>query len=740
MMLVIALLQMEAEAITRQEAEAEWSALQKSPLNEAGFRKICDLIQATGQTDINYAYQIMGELLPKIEKAQNQRWKHIVLMTWAKAELSFHHFPQADSLFRAARLNAAGSPVLYNESLVGTILLCGEQGQTDSLNKYADLAEINCTRYPDPENMSFVCTFRSAVLNDTAAMRKGFEKAIALAGKVSDKNALFTAKYNYANVLLQNDLTQRVKALEDLLQLTKDPSLNNFPPKMYERTTFSFRNPVATLYYQLMQLNMQLSDYTSAGKFADLLDEAAIKPNPNGPNAPYFNAEIATVRFYQGNIRAARQLLELSRKQFSVPEEQIPYLGYYVAAGLLAKHDLLYDKAEKYFAKFAADRDISFGFQFIPVELHYAHSLTLNRNFKKARLVFEQLKPLPGRQPYTAAGYYYYRYLADFLKATGHPVSYSDALEQALLIRDSLTSINQYRSIQQIMGRIRIAEKEQQLQQAKLESAEQRLRIQKERFIYGIAIGLSNVIVIALLFYVGYRNQKEKQRAALQQLHLQNIEKQNQLTLLQGIMQAGESERRKIADQLHDDVNSMLALASLSVSSVLEKADPVDTEKKLENTHQIISEVSEIIRNLSHQLHPLTLEKYGFGRALLELTDLVNSTGRLTLETIVDGFEDANARPGTLESNLYQIIQELIQNIIRHSQANLARLEVTRHRDVVSVILEDNGRGIFTNEGGPGQGISSIKSRIAFLEGKFEVDSKPGQGTTVVIEIPLPMT
>jgi len=249
----------------------EWNQLKTEPITQKSFRQVCDLMQSVAKTNIPESYRIFTEYLPKVKATENVRRVHVLLMSWGRAKESLNYFADAEKLFSEARENAATIPLYYRESLVGTILLYLEWGKKDSLEKYINTSEGLCIKAGDKENLSFTYTFKAmSQLNNPDTMNYYLTRAISLAQNLTDKNALFTARYNYAVIYCQNNLVKEVNELESLLQLTNDPSLNHYPPKLYERTNFSFRNAKSSVYYNLMQVNLLLTDYDDAEKYADL--------------------------------------------------------------------------------------------------------------------------------------------------------------------------------------------------------------------------------------------------------------------------------------------------------------------------------------------------------------------------------------------------------------------------------------------------------------------------------------
>ncbi|MDP4151537.1 MAG: ATP-binding protein [Bacteroidota bacterium] len=729
-----------------QQAMDEWTRLKGLPVTEGRFHEVCDLLQGIGRTNINLSYRILAEYAPIVRATGNREWLHVLLMGWAKAKESLDYFAEADSLYRAARENAiaaTGNPRLYNESLVGTVLLYAEWGRQDSLEKYAAMGETAAQRTKDRENLSFIYTFRAVSHpGDTAGMGRLLRQAIDLAATLPDKNALFTARYNYAVIYWQQNPQKQVVELGTLLELIRDRSLDH-KPKLYERTAFTFRNPGPSIYYQLMQVNLLLRDYDNAWKFAELFYDATVRPNPKGVQAPYFNAEMAIVKAYQGDFAETRKYIGQSLALFAVPEEKIPYPSYFLAKGMLAEHEGRLDETVRDY-EIAWRKGATEGLHMVPSGIFYAHGLILARRLAEAERVLGQLRQdLPVRT-YSAFGYYYYKDYAELLKAKGDLAGYAKALELFYSINDSLTNLNHYRAIEEIGARVRLRDKERQIADLNQESLVRQRNARRERTYFIIFLSLSLLVLLLLIAYAYtlYQRRRQSEQLARQKERLREnqileMEKQHRIDVMQGAMNAGETERRKIADRLHDEVGSLLSLATLNISSTLEKGrEDKQSDEKLEKAQSILSSVSTTIRDISHQLTPLIIEKYGLRKAVEELADTVNLSGKLRLRALIVGFDGKPGYPASFLHELYRILQELVHNILKHAEAGQATLELVEHPEQVSVMVEDDGVGISENVDAKGKGLGAIRSKIAYFQGQIEITRKKDRGTLIVIELP----
>jgi len=732
-----------ARSYTDAEARSAWGELKKQKITEQTFRQSCDLIQDVAQTNINISYEIFAQYVPLVKLTGNREWLHILLMSWARAKESLTAYDEADSLYKLARDNASENPQRYDEAIVATVLMYLEWGREDSVAKYLSLGEKVCLQNKDNENLSFIYTFKAlSDMSDTASMRKYLDSAIMLAASLPDKNALFTAKYNRAVFYSQFNLQQQVTTLGDLLDLSKDSTLSH-KPRLYERTAFSFRSPVPSIYYQLMLVDLLLTDYDNAWKFAELFYDATVKPNPGGVQAPNFNSVMAMVKAYQSDFNAAKEYLEKSRELFHVPENKIFYPTYNLAAGMISEHENNYRQALQYYETAYKNGSMSYGLHLMPPEIYYAHELIINKQTDSAQKLFARLSPFLKTRTYSAIGFYYYKYYAALLKAKGDFPAYNKAMETFYAIKDSLANIIHYRAIQEVETRMRVHDKEQQISRLNDENKAKQKELRSERINLIIFTSLAAIIILLLLAYSRNQNHRKiqaqqiaKQNAILQQNKIVEMEKQHRIEVMQGAIDAEENERHKIADQLHDEAGSMLALASLNISSAIEKGkDDAQIEEKMLKAHEILSAVSSSIRDISHRLTPLVIEKYGFRKAIEDMDHAINLSQRLKLETVIIGFDADNKYPVSLLNNLYRIIQELVHNIIKHAHAVNARLELVEHEKHISVMVEDDGIGIEDYTLAKGKGLKAIQSKIAYLNGDMEIMKKTDNGTLIVIEL-----
>ncbi len=252
------------------------------------------------------------------------------------------------------------------------------------------------------------------------------------------------------------------------------------------------------------------------------------------------------------------------------------------------------------------------------------------------------------------------------------------------------------------------------------------------RFGITTAIVVEIVIITAGMAYRFNTYRLDKERLMVQ-MHKQQQENTRILLEVQ------EAERDQIANQLHDIAGSLLSAARLNLSAVREVgyAGSEEEKTKLLKAEEAVSIVSDTVRNLSHALSPIMLQKAGFKAALEKVISIVNASGKISIELVVVGFDNPIFL-STYYASIYSMVYELLNNIVKHSRAANALVQVIEHEDGFTITTEDDGIGMSAEQMQQlqKQGMAGIISRVKFYNGEIAFDdNNPGLMTT--IEIPL---
>lgn len=203
------------------------------------------------------------------------------------------------------------------------------------------------------------------------------------------------------------------------------------------------------------------------------------------------------------------------------------------------------------------------------------------------------------------------------------------------------------------------------------------------------------------------------------------------------LISSQEQERRRIAAELHDSLGQDLLIIKNQTSLALKKQDSEKT-KKLMQISNVAEEAIKNVRQISHNLHPYQLEKVGLTNALKAMAEKVNEASNITFECEIENID--GLLPSEHEINCFRIVQELLNNIIKHSQAKQAWIKIKRIKQKIEIGVRDNGIGFnyekLLNEK-QGFGLIGIQERIEIIKGKLKIKSNQESGTTFLIIIPI---
>jgi PAS domain S-box-containing protein len=207
------------------------------------------------------------------------------------------------------------------------------------------------------------------------------------------------------------------------------------------------------------------------------------------------------------------------------------------------------------------------------------------------------------------------------------------------------------------------------------------------------------------------------------ELALQQRLKQQQITEV--VLGAQERERFELGQELHDNINQILATSKLYLDVAIEEREPrIELLAKSRNN---ISMAIEEIRRLSKELITPSLNDLGLIQSIKELIRSIQMVKKMKIRLSITGL-DENALQPEQKINIYRIIQEQLNNILKHAQASAVSIELNKQREQIRLRVEDDGKGFDPRMRRNGVGISNIMSRAELYNGKVEIDSSPGKG------------
>jgi PAS domain S-box-containing protein len=209
-------------------------------------------------------------------------------------------------------------------------------------------------------------------------------------------------------------------------------------------------------------------------------------------------------------------------------------------------------------------------------------------------------------------------------------------------------------------------------------------------------------------------------------------------TVSQKLIEAHEEEGARIARELHDDINQRLTVVNLNLDRLKQNssASPADLERIGKVRQQIVDLVTDI-QALSHRLYPPRLEFLGLEAAAAGLCDELSTRHGITIDVHVENIP--KALPPEISLSLYRVLQEALQNVVKHCASAHAHVSVSGHHDTVTMTIQDSGAGFDPQEAmrGPGLGLTSMKERLKVVGGQLSIHSQRGLGTTIHAVAPL---
>ena len=209
--------------------------------------------------------------------------------------------------------------------------------------------------------------------------------------------------------------------------------------------------------------------------------------------------------------------------------------------------------------------------------------------------------------------------------------------------------------------------------------------------------------------------------------------------LLNAIIQAEETERKRFAKDLHDGLGPILSTVKMSISSLsrIEKDD--QTKKILRSSDMVIDEALKSIREISNNLSPHILNNFGLNKAVRNFINKINYSDTIKIK-FSSNFEDDRFESNT-EVVLYRVLCELINNTIKHAEATTISITLEKIPGKISCRYKDNGKGFDIGVLSPtqhsGMGYSNMVTRINSLNGSFNLTSEKEKGTSAVISVPV---
>ncbi len=288
-------------------------------------------------------------------------------------------------------------------------------------------------------------------------------------------------------------------------------------------------------------------------------------------------------------------------------------------------------------------------------------------------------------------------------------------------VTDTINEVSRDSAYQVIESKYQVAKKEEQI-------AAQKLKLKN---VWLLLFSLAAVLLIALIgLYIHNRKQRyEKdllaEKSKRQTLEIEGLQREKQLVSMQSILKVQEAERKRIARDLHDNIGSMMAAIKIRMHTIQENSMQLES---------MVNQVSEEVRRISHNMTPLAFGLSGLEGAVDDLCQILQAHD-IRVEKDVQGLELLHDEDRAIM--FFRILQEIINNIVKHSEATEVHLNSHADHADLHLSIRDNGKGVLEKEWAESQnlGFKNIKSRITYLQG--DIAMKNAGGTLFNITIPI---
>jgi len=488
---------------------------------------------------------------------------------------------------------------------------------------------------------------------------------------------------------------------------------------------------IAYYYNQLATILMNNLQFSKAAAYNEKSIALLESKDPGSTDLLFAYLTGVNIYCYDNKADKARVFLEKAQRLLKPYPSSLNYPLYYYNEALYYATKTSYDKALS-----SIDKGMPLAKKYnqkqIYQQLLYRRYdiYQQQKNYAKARKI---LLDIVEEGTLTAKSNDRAEIYSELAKMSEKLKDYKEAYHWLNKYRQTSDSINNDQTtikINELETRYSSAKNEQKIQALQSENRQALLSARNDR-LYRLILGLGCLVLLLLLVFVLI---SARNRRKLAQQQLSEMEKKQQLRITRAMLEGEELERERVARDLHDGLGGMLSGVKIGLSGWTDTHPGISKNKDL---HRIIGQLDTSVtelRRIARNMVPDTLLKFGLEVALKDLCEFYMRDG-LQVTSEMFGIQKNIAM--NVQLNIYRIIQELISNAVKHAHADSLILQCSQNENTIFITFEDNGTGfeVGSLEDKKGMGLDNLRNRIAFLQGKFEVHSSPGEGTSINIEL-----
>ncbi len=473
--------------------------------------------------------------------------------------------------------------------------------------------------------------------------------------------------------------------------------------------------------YKTMNEFIKEEDY--ALKALEVAQQSGAKPDKF--KAFYF---VALAQIMQNKYAEALVNIDSARKYYDATLSYEVLVSFELIAGLEYLNLHMLDSAKQCFQR---SKNIALQaqatFSIIQSDLQLGHVLTLKKQFTEAEKILLEQYRIIQQQPEAGQLIVALDYLSRLYEEKG---DFKNALKfhkEFKAISDSISMESNKQYTAELEVKYESAKKDNQIIQ-------QNRDLDQKNTMNKVLVGsLAMLVILLLLLYRNYRQKK-----ILQEKRIQELETEKKLTATEAVLKGEERERTRLARDLHDGLGGMLSgikhsLNTMKGNLIMTEENAVAFERSIEMLNNSIMEM----RRVAHNMMPESLVRFGLEAALQDYCNDVRGSGALAVNFMPIELSKAPIDQ-SVSITIYRIVQELLNNAIKHANATEVVIQVGRQNGQFNITVEDNGSGFDTNllRNSSGIGWMNLQHRVDYLKGTIDIRSEKGSGTSIHIEFP----
>jgi two-component system, NarL family, sensor kinase len=547
--------------------------------------------------------------------------------------------------------------------------------------------------------------------NYTTALDKYFE-ALKLAEEQTDQNEIARPMGNIGNVYMsQGNYPDALDYYFKALKIKE--TLGN------KREIASTMGNIGIVYFNQADYNKALDYFLRSLKIAEELDDKNIIASWLGNIGSVYNTQ-----------KSYSEALEYYEKALKIAEE----IGdKKLVTDNLGNIGAIYGVQKEY------ETSLGYFYKALAVARELGNKNTVAINLGNIGSIYSYMKKYPEAEDYLkkaialddSIGALDYQMqfeneLSNLYSATGKHALALEHYKNYIAARDSLFNEENTKKTVRLEMNFEF-QKKQEADKLKQEQKEALFneQLKRQRIIGWAGILLFVLILLSIILLFNRHRLKQKN------LHQKELAEQQKQAAI-AVMDTQERERKRIAEDLHDSLGHLLSTVKLNLQTL-----PEDQKHYYVNALQLLNQASTEIRNISFDLMPQTLEEEGLIPALHELADKIRKSSLYDIMVMVHDMDNVELDK-QMKFNIYRIVQEAVNNILKHADAKEINIQLIRQKDQLTIMIEDDGKGFNALEvKSSGRGMQNINARSQWLHGTIEIDSTPGRGTTITITIPI---